>query len=234
VTDFRQHNLGLVATVARRLGDLGEHVVFVGGATTSLFITDPGSSATRPTRDVDVVVEVGSLPEYHIELCGQLRARGFTEDTDQDAPLCRWVVDGVRVDVMPANPVILGFSNRWYPAVLENFTMASLPAGPPVRLVTAPYFLGTKLEAFLGRGRSDYQGSHDLEDIVTVVDGRKELVAEVRNAEPVLKSYFQHTLGPILRDRRFQDALPGHLMPDAGGQARLPLVLERLEHIAGG
>ena len=38
-----------------------------------------------------------------------------------------------------------------------------LQAGLRIRVVTAPYFLATKLEAFRGRKRGDYANSHDLE-----------------------------------------------------------------------
>ncbi len=57
-------NLGLVEAVAARLGELRDRVVFLGGAATGLLLTDPGASPVRPTKDVDVIVEVGSRGEY--------------------------------------------------------------------------------------------------------------------------------------------------------------------------
>lgn len=58
-----------------------------------------------------------------------------------------------------------------------------------IRVVTPAPFLGTKLEAFKGRGKNDYLGSHDLEDVITVIDGRPLLLDEVRHAPRELKSY---------------------------------------------
>ena len=49
-----------------------------------------------------------------------------------------------------------------------------------IRIVTGPFFIATKLEGFKGRGKGDFLGSHDLEDMISVVDGRATLVKEVR------------------------------------------------------
>ena len=64
---------------------------------------------------------------------------------------------------------VLGFTNRWYASALEHATTLSLPAGESIRVITAPFFLGTKMEAFHGRGKMDYQASHDLEDFVAII-----------------------------------------------------------------
>jgi hypothetical protein len=45
-------------------------------------------------------------------------------------------------------------------------------------MITAPYFLACKLAAFRSRGEGDYLMSHDMEDIVAVLDGRPEVVWE--------------------------------------------------------
>ena len=107
-----------VRIVADRLGDLRDEVVFLGGATVGLLITDPAAAAVRPTKDVDVIVEVATWGEY-APLQDRLREHGFTEDTEEGAPLCRWVIEGIKVDVMPTNEAILGFSNRWYSPAMK-------------------------------------------------------------------------------------------------------------------
>ena len=101
-------------------------------------------------------------------------------------------VDGVTgsliLDVMPTDERILGFSNRWYgPAIGAAQTIRV--GRHDIRVVTTPYFLATKLEAFHGRGGHDYRASHDLEDIITVIDGRPELAAEVRTADADVRDY---------------------------------------------
>jgi hypothetical protein len=51
-----------------------------------------------------------------------------------------------------------------------------------VKLVSPVAFLATKHVAFVDRGKEDYFGSQDLEDFVAVVDGRRDIVAEIDQA----------------------------------------------------
>ena len=226
-------NVALVRTVAERLGPLRERVVFLGGAAAGLLITDAAAEVIRPTDDVDVIVEVASLAEYQFDLRDQLLSLGFAEDTDEGAPICRWVVQRIKVDIMPTDPSVLGFSNRWYAPAVAHADRHDLPGGPQIRLVSAPYFLATKLEAFLNRGGSDFAASHDLEDVVAIIDGRVELALEVERADDDLRRYLARAIGQLLDARDFQDALPGHLRGDSASQARIPMVISRLERIAG-
>jgi len=101
-----------------------------------------------------------------------------------------------------------------------------------VRAITAPYFLGTKLEAFHGRGHLDYFASHDLEDLIAVVDGRAALLDEVAAAPEDLRMFIGNAVRALVTELRFQDALPGYLLPDAASQSRIPLLLRRLEDLA--
>jgi len=223
-------NLALLRRVAEHLGELREQVVFLGGAATDLLITDPAAGPVRATVDVDVVIEVVSRSAYS-RIQQRLRRAGFVEDERPGAPLCRWVVDGIPVDVMPTDPLILGFANRWYPAVVAAPTRHTLREGPEIRLITGPLFVATKLEAFRQRGQSDLYGSRDLEDILAVVDGRAELVMECRAASSDVRSYLASALRKLMEKSEFVDALSGHLAPDAGSQGRIPLVIERIEAI---
>jgi hypothetical protein len=90
-----------------------------------------------------------------------------------------------------------------------------------------------KLEAFEGRGGGDYIASHDLEDVIALVDGRDSLIAEVKASAEKLREYLSQKIGDLLATQGFVDALPGHLPCDSASQARLPLVLDRLKRIAG-
>ena len=101
-------------------------------------------------------------------------------------------------------------------------------------MVTPVYFVATKLEAFRGRGQGDYAASHDLEDVITVVDGRSELVQEVKAAEEDVRSFIASEVGHLLSTRAFTDALPGFLLPDAASQRRVPTVRRRLGQLAAG
>ena len=71
---------------------------------------------------VDVIVELGSWADY-VHLQERLRERGFQEDRSEGAPLCRWVTQGIKIDVMPTREEILGFTNRWCTAAMQDATM---------------------------------------------------------------------------------------------------------------
>jgi predicted nucleotidyltransferase len=226
-------NLEMVLHVARRFGSLLEKVVFLGGSATGLLITDPAAPDVRMTQDVDVIVEAATWIEYH-RLEQKLLHKGFVQDTSEGAPVCRWRVDGVIVDVMPVSEEILGFSNRWYGPALQNSVMREMAPGLTIRLVTAPYFLATKIEAFHGRGNGDYLASHDLEDMITLIDGRKELLSEIMTAPVDLRRFLADTFSNFLTNQDFVECLSGHLLPDKASQGRLTLLIQRMNGIVVG
>lgn len=224
-------NLDMVALVAERLGELREEVVFVGGAVTGLLINDPAAPEARKTDDVDVIVEILSHAAY-ADLSKRLRKLGFKEDHSEGAPTCRWLVGGIKVDVMPTSAKVLGFSNQWYRPAVQHAEQRMV-GGLSIRVVSGPYFLATKLEAFDGRGEGDCRASHDLEDVIAVVDGRPELLVEVHAAPKPLRDYLERRLGKLIDEPSFIEALPGHLRGDEDSQGRVPVILERLRALAG-
>lgn len=181
-------NREMMRQVALQLGDLTEQLVFVGGVTAGLLITDPAAPSVRPTRDVDVIAVIESEAAYY-RLGEQLRQRGFKEDQSDGAPLCRWVSGGWTLDVMPTDARILGFSNRWYELAAATAQPMSLGDDVSIRVITAPCFVATKLEAFHGGGDGDYLASHDLEDIIGLVEGRPELLEECAAVTASLREY---------------------------------------------
>lgn len=224
-------NLALLEDAANKLKMLLNEVVFVGGSTLDLLVTDEGAAPIRGTVDVDVIVEITTYADY-IAFSERLRAIGFSEDTREAAPLCRWVNADLTLDVMPLDGSVLGFSNIWYRGALKTAQPARLPSGAVIRLITAPYFLGTKMEAFRGRGGRDFFGSHDLEDFIAVIEGRDSLFEEVALAPADLRAYLGQAAKELLAESRFRDALPGYLPGDAISQQRVPLVLRRLRDMA--
>jgi predicted nucleotidyltransferase len=217
--------------VAERLDTLTERMVFLGGATLGLFVTEPGAAPPRATKDVDLVVEI-TMPEYlDNSFRSELLNRGFREVTDEGV-LCRWEIEGTRVDIMPTEPGIFGFSNRWYPAAVAEAQSYQFPGGPNIRLISPACFLATKLEAFADRGRGDFLASHDFEDIIAVIDGRPAIEKEVESASPEIRDFLAREFARLLTNEAFVESLPGHLRGDSAGQARLPGLKARLESLA--
>lgn len=224
-------NITLLERAAEQLGEaLLEQLVFVGGAVAGVLITDPAMPEIRPTQDVDVICRAVARAEYH-QLGRQLRQRGFQEDSRPGAPLCRWCTDDLVLDLMPTKDEILGFSNRWYPLALETAQLQGLPSGRVIRIVTAPVFLATKLEAFRGRGKGNFLFSHDLEDLMAVVDGRASLLEECRLSPRELRNDLATQFHQLLNTSAFLEALPAFLPPDQASQQRLPDLMKTLRAI---
>src|SRR5689334_10772951 len=143
-------------TASARFGPLRNEVVFVGGMIRSLLITNPGAPPQRPTDDIDVIAEVESRAASY-ELAKRLRQLGFREDHSEGARVCRWIIDGLKVDVMPDDEKVLGFSNRWYASARLSSTWHVIGDAEDdrIRVVDAPHFVATKLESFRARGGGD-------------------------------------------------------------------------------
>ena len=140
----------------------------------------------------------------------------------------------LRLDVMPTSEDVLGFTNSWYREAARSAKLIRLPGGTEIRLIIAPLFVAAKIEAFHGRGHGDYIGSHDMEDIITLVDGRPELPGEVlAYSEPELVKFISEEIEDLLGTPAFFQAISGFLRPDEASQARVPTIIARLRQIAG-
>lgn len=224
-------NFQLLVDAAELLRPILGELVFVGGCATGLLITDKAAADVRPTYDVDAIAEITSYIGY-AEFSERLKGLGFREDTREGAPLCRWRQQTTTLDVMPLDEKILGFRNSWYGPAMESAEHRELEPGLQILLVNPVYFCASKLEAFADRGKKDYLGSRDLEDVIAVVDGRAELVGEIRAARNDVRSYIALEIAKLCGAREFLDALPGHLAPDSASQDRITTVLARLKEIA--
>lgn len=217
-------NLPYLRHIAEALGDLREQVVFVGGAVAGLLVTDPLANSVRATRDVDAVVNATRTMFHRIEAA--VAERGFARDVQSDV-ICRWIHkdSGVLFDLMPVQPEVLGFSNRWYPYAVETAESVELTPALNIRLVSAVGFIATKLEAFAGRGAGDFLTSHDIEDVLNIVDGRHELTDEMASAPPDLRQAVATTFQRLLSDPDFANVLPGLIAEPE----RADLIMQRLK-----
>ncbi len=227
---FGQLN-NMLETVARALGDdLLERVVFVGGCATGLLITDDfAKEEVRYTDDVDLIIDLIGYAQW-AEFQDQLSDKGFRISMEDDV-ICRMRLGELKVDFMPDDKEILGFTNIWYAKAIENAQSYSLTDDLEIRLVSPPFFVATKLEAYLGRGNDDPMLSHDLEDILNLVDGREELVEEIRETDEGVRSYIIEHIGKLQGHRDFEYAVQGNFRGNTG---RAELIYERLEAMKAG
>ena len=217
-------NLALLVGMAQAMGPLCDRVVFVGGCATGLLLSDAALVNLRATEDVDAIVEVASLARYHA-LADELMQRGFKQTMADNTPPFRWFWQSMQLDLVPLDEKVLGFANRWYRAGFEAAVQTQLEPGLTLRHLSAPYFLGTKFEAFKDRGKNDVYASHDLEDILTVIEGRAELAEELAASPVDLRNHVAANVAKLLDNPDFDNALGGLLSQPN----REPLVRARLQ-----
>ena len=218
-------NLDILELVAQALGPVCKDVVFVGGCATGLLLTQARPDRIRITEDVDIIAQALTLHDYHA-IESKVRKQGFSNDMRSGAPICRWVFKNVTLDLMPTVKEILGFANRWYPLAINTAQSVQLPSGLQIKLIAAPVFIATKLEAFKDRGnyangQPDFLGSHDREDIITVTDRRPELLGECAAMPGELRVYLAQEFSKLFDNADFETTLAGHLPGDAASQNRL-------------
>lgn len=216
----------MIESVAIALGDdLLRGVVFVGGCTTGLLITDEFiKEEIRYTNDVDLIVDVISYAKW-ADFQDKLRTKGFRESAEDDVN-CRMRLGELKVDFMPDDEKILGYSNRWYSDGIASAQDYQLTDDLVIRILEPLYFVATKFEAYIGRGNNDPLSSHDLEDILNLVDGREELVDEVLAAHQNVRQYIAEQIKQLLNHKDVDYAVQGIVR---GNSARGDLIFKRLE-----
>lgn len=136
---------------------------------------------------------------------------------------------------MPTESSILGFENRWQAKAFAHATEVLLPTGQGIRVIPPPFLLATKLEAFASRGKGDFFGSRDFGDVVTLIDGREELVTEMEEASAELQSYVAERLGELAQLRDFDRGLEGALPSSPESRDRVDLVIwPRIQSLVDG
>lgn len=227
-------NILMLQEIAKGLQDLVEEVVFVGGATTALYIDDEGAPESLPSDDVDFVVEVATLGDF-AEMEAKLRARGFKDYIPEEGEtgiVCRKTFGIITVDVMPTKN-ILGFTNEWYPDAVKNKQPIKLPDGQKIYIFSIPYFLASKLVAFNNRGGNDMRFSQDMEDILSVIDGNQGFLAEFEKAPAAPKKFIKETFARLLKKKdQLEETAHAFIRRVGDPPARVKRVMEIIEKLA--
>lgn len=187
-------NIVRIKAVANALAELNAKVVFVGGATISLYANKPVFEV-RPTDDIDIIIEILNYSD-RADLEDKLRTIGFNHDIDSGI-MCRYRIHGIIVDIMPTNDSSIGFNNRWYPEGFEKSIVYEIDTNKTINILSPPYFIATKLEAHKGRGKDDGRTSKDFEDIVFVLENRETIWDEMINTDEKLKIYLREEFGKL-------------------------------------
>lgn len=223
------NNKFILETVALGFGDILDQFVFVGGTVVELYAASETYTDVRQTDDVDCIVEVTSLASYYI-LEEKLRTLGFYDDMDVDAPICRKLYKGIKVDIMPTDENILQFTNKWYKEGVKNTQNYVLSKEKSIRILAVPYFIASKLEAFFSPYRKyhlDLYASHDFEDIIYILDNCENIVSLVQNSNTTVKTYIQQQFDYLLKNKPIIYALNG-ILRDSENEERVLDIFKKI------
>lgn len=214
----REANLAAIQLIATAIDDLNDEAVYVGGAVIG-FYADPDAEDSRPTKDVDFFLEITTPLELET-VREKLTMCGFKQ-TPEDAILCRFRYHDIKVDVMSTKAIGWAPANVWFEKGMNHTLTARVSDTISIRMLELPFFLATKFAAFNDRGK-DPRTSHDMEDIVYVLDSNSNWETEIENAITDVKKYLKEQL----QNLEFETIL-AHL-PENG---KVKLMMERIKKI---
>lgn len=221
-------NLKVVEKVALALGELNQEVVYVGGAVVSLHVTDSGAEQPRPTKDIDISVQVSSYAQMD-KLREQLsHKRIFPAPTE--TVMYRYSFEDILIDFIPFEETPLGPTNKWLKPGFEKAYPIKV-GETEIRILPVSLYLATKWEAFKNRG-SDPRMSHDFEDIIYVIDNNLELVDDTIRAEEPVRKFLTEMASSILSNPSKDEIIECHLNPFIVKE-RKHLIMDKLKAIQG-
>ena len=221
-------NIVRIKAVHNNLADLKDKVVFVGGATISLY-ADRQTLEVRPTDDVDVIIELINYNE-RAKLEEKLRSIGFQHDMESTV-VCRFKIQGIIVDIMPTTPDSIGFSNQWYPEGFKKAMEYNIDDSNIIKILSSPYFIATKLEAFKGRGDGDGRTSQDFEDIVYVLENRQTIWEELNNTTGDIRNYLINEFKKLKDNANLFEWIDCHV--EYGSPPASYFILDEIEKFIG-
>lgn len=218
-------NRKVIQKVAKALGDLNSQVIYVGGATVSLYINDPAADDVRPTKDIDISIKVASVAHLE-EIREELSKRGFKQTADLDV-ICRFKFDDVLVDVMATKPVGWAPANPWFEGGFDNLQQVDID-GLTIQIMPLSYFLASKFTAHLDRGGSDPRFSHDFEDITYILDNRTDWHEIVCDEKGEVKTFLLEQLKSIKNSPKHQEAMLANLFYETQ-EERFQMIMEKID-----
>lgn len=219
-------NIGVVAKVAEGLQQYREQVVFVGGAVISLYTDDPAADEIRPTKDIDFTINIVNVGEF-LKTIEELGKLGFHPDP-YGTSICSYTYKKYPVDIIPAEDNAFGSTNRWYKIGFEDLWKVKAK-NQEIYILSAPCFLATKFEAFNSRGK-DYRTSHDIEDIIYIIDNRITIVDEIAKCDERILEFIKSELQKIIDKGLLEELLQTHIHPLIIDE-RIEIVKEKINSI---
>jgi hypothetical protein len=218
-------NESIIKKVADALGQLNERVVYVGGSVVSLYADNSAADDVRPTKDVDIFLEIVSYGKL-VKLQEELAAKGFYPAKDEEI-MCRFSYDDILLDIMSTTDVGWAQADKWFEPGMKNLEQIQI-GETTINVLHISYFLATKFNAFHDR-KVDARTSRHFEDIVYVLNNRNNLIEEIINSPEDVKNYLVQEFQEILK-AEYKEAVLGHLYYESQVE-RYDIIKEKLTGI---
>lgn len=219
-------NLQVVEKVAISLEELNKDVIYVGGAVVSLYVTDEGAEQPRPTKDIDISVQISTYSQ--MEKLREKLASKKIYPAPTEKVMYRYSYEDILIDFIPFEETPLGPTNSWLKPGFEKAYAVNI-GGIEIMILPVSLFLATKWEAFKSRG-GDPRSSPDFEDIIYIIDNNKEVVTDVRNANKDVQEFMKEMSHEILSHPSRNEIIECHLNPYTVNERR-DIVIEKLNGI---
>jgi predicted nucleotidyltransferase len=219
-------NLGVVEKVAARLEELNRDVIYVGGAVVSLYVTDQGAEQPRPTKDIDISVQISTYAQMD-KLREKLALKKIYPAATEKI-MYRYSYEDILIDFIPFEPTPLGPTNSWLKPGFKKAYPVNI-GEVEIKILPVSLFLATKWEAFKSRG-NDPRTSHDFEDIIYIVDNNLEVVKDIRKADKDVQDFLKEMSNEILNHSSCNEIIECHINPFTANERR-DIVIEKLNKI---
>jgi len=220
-------NRKVIRKVAAALHELNDQVIYVGGAVVSLYVNDPAADDVRPTKDVDISLSVATIGELE-RIRGDLVRKGFTQ-TAEDRVICRFRYGDILVDVMNTKALGWAPSDPWFAPGFAVREIAQVE-GENIQILPLAYFLASKFSAYNERGNHEPRTSHDIEDIVYLLDNRTDIAESIINAPDDVRPFLKNECLAMLSVSAKQEAIYGNLLFE-NRDARFKMITGKLRRI---
>ena len=222
-------NRSIIKRVAGALGEMNDQVIYVGGATVSLYIDDPAAEDIRPTKDIDISINIASLSHLE-EIRKILVKKGFRQTADLDV-ICRFKYDDILLDVMGTKAVGWAPANPWFHSGFDQRETIEID-GYQVQIMPLPYFLASKFAAHNDRGGDDPRMSKDFEDITYILNNRTDWHEIVQKSEDEVRNYLISQFKSILNSSALKEAILGNLFWEFR-QERFDAIIVKIKELLG-
>lgn len=219
-------NIKVVEKVAISLEELNKDVIYVGGAVVSLYVTDEGAEQPRPTKDIDISVQISTYAQMD-ELREKLALKKIFPAPSEKV-MYRYAYEDILIDFIPFEDTPLGPTNSWLKPGFEKAYPVTI-GEIEIKILPVSLFLATKWEAYKSRG-DDPRTSHDFEDLIYIIDNNKELVEDVRKANKDVQDFLKAMSHEILNHPSRNEIIECHISPFTINE-RKEIVIEKLSEL---